>query len=466
MINALVYMLLAITFASEWLATLGVPRVVTLAPEIIAAAVMPIVALRLAKDRSIIIPPKYIFLFGTMFVLILAGIVTNSVQSGAIFAGLRTYFRYAPIFLLPLVYYFSNAQIKGYLKFVLVLALLQVPLAVYQKITAPNASGDHIVGTVGTSGTLSIFLVASVAMLTAFLVKRRIRLFHYIPLVLLLFIPAAINETVVTFVLLPFAFVLPVLLVPTDKSRLRLLIPMGAFGALVIGVFAVVYDSQYGDRWGGEGGGLGVMITEGRALDFLYRGAEVDARAEEGQSTMAAVGRLDAVVMPLKVVADPVKHWLGNGIGNAQASFHELFEGELTEEAAMYGIDFTAASKLMWELGIIGLGLSFLFFWFVFRDSRQVLTRSDFAGAVALGWATIVPILAATMFYTSLVDKTSLGYLMWFMSGYVISKRCQLDSGYAQEEEVEKAPSPRGYRPGMPGVAYGTTKLRPYNRPY
>jgi len=465
MINALVYMLLAIAFVSDWLAALGLPRVVSLAPEIIAAALTLIVALRLARDRTIMIPPKYIFLFGTMFVLILAGIVTNSVQPGAVFAGLRTYFRYAPIFLLPLVYYFSNAQIKGYLKFVLVLALLQVPLAVYQKITAPNPSGDHIVGTLGTSGTLSIFLVASIAMLTAFLVKRRFRLFHYVPLVLFLLIPPAINETVVTFILLPLAFALPVLLVPTDKSRLRLLIPMVVFGSLIIGVFTVAYDSQYGDRWG-EGGSLGVMIMEGKALDFLYKGADVDARPEEGQGTMAAVGRLDAVVMPLKVVDDPVKHWLGNGIGNAQASFHELFEGDLTEEAALYGIDFTAASKLMWEIGIIGLGLSFLFFWFVFKDSRQVLAASDFAGAVALGWASIVPMLAATMFYTSLVDKTSLGYFMWFMSGYVISKRCQLQSGYPQEEEVEKAPSPRGYRPGMPGVAYRTTRLRSYNRSY
>lgn len=465
MINALVYMLLAIAFSSDWLATLGAPRAVTLTPEIFSAAAVPIVALRLARDRNIMIPPKYIFLFGTMFTLIFAGIVTNTVQSGAVFAGLRTYLRYAPIFLLPLVYYFSNGQIKGYLKFVLVIALFQVPLAVYQKLTAPNASGDHIVGTLGTSGTLSIFLVATIAMLTAFLVKRQIRLFHYVPLVVFLFIPTAINETVVTLVFLPLAFVLPVLLVPTEKSRLRLLIPMGAFGALIIGVFAIVYDSQYGDRWGGEGGGLGVMIMEGRALDFLYKGAEVGDRPEEGQGTMAAVGRLDAVVMPLKVVQDPVKHWLGNGIGNASASFHELFEGDWSEDASMYGVDFTAASKLMWEIGIIGLGLSFLFFWFVFRDSLRVLPKSDFSGAVALGWATIVPMLAATMFYTSLVDKTSLGYFMWFMSGYIISKHCQLHSGYPQEEE-EVTPTAIKSRPGMPGVAYRTTRLRPYSRPH
>ncbi|MGH8501118.1 MAG: hypothetical protein ACREVE_01345 [Gammaproteobacteria bacterium] len=462
MINALVYLLLVLAFASEWLASLGAPRVVTLTPEIISAATVPIVALRLARDRNIMIPPKYIFLFGTMFVLIFAGIVTNTVQSGAVFAGLRTYFRYAPIFLLPLVYYFSDGQIKGYLKFVLLLALLQVPLAVYQKVTAINPSGDHIVGTLGTPGTLSIFLVTAIAMLTAFLVKRQIRLIQYVPLVLFLFIPTAINETVVTLVLLPLAFVLPVLLVPTERSRLRLLIPVGTFGALIIGVFAIVYNAQYGDRWGGEGGGLGTMIAEGRALDFLYRGATPDSRPEEGQGTMAAVGRLDAVVMPLKVVQDPVKHWLGNGIGNAQASFHELFEGDWSEDAAMYGVDFTAASKLMWEIGIIGLGLSFLFFWFVFQDSRQVLPRSDFSGAVALGWATTVPLLAATMFYTSLIDKTALGYLMWFMSGYIISKRCQQhQEAYLQREQEQPSPVQPQRRPRMPGVAY-RSRLRPY----
>lgn len=456
------YFLFAVAFAADWLSSVGAPRAVTLTPEVISAAAMVIVALRFATDRTIQIPLKYIFLFGTMFVLIFAGIVTNAVQSGAVFAGLRTYFRFAPIFLLPLVYYFSDQQIKGQFKFILVIALLQLPFAVYQMATRPNSSGDHIMGTVGTSGTLSIFLVCVIAMLTAFLVKKSISLKYYIPLVALLFIPTTLNETVVTLIILPLAIFLPVFLVPTTRSRLRLLIPMGAFGVLVIGVFAVIYNAQYGERWGGEGGGLGTMIVEGRAIGFLFKGASEGAQAEEGKDTMSAVGRLDSVVMPFKVVDDPVKHWLGNGIGNAASSFHELFDGEYSEEAAMYGVDFTAAGKLIWEIGLIGLGLSFLFFWFVFKDARTVLTRDDFSGAVALGWATIIPLLAITMFYTSLVDKTSLGYLMWFLCGYVISKRCQQYREAYLPPKEEQAPVLRHQRrPGMPGVAY-RSPLRPH----
>lgn len=459
MINVLVYCLIALVFLAEWLVTLGAPRIVSWSPEIISAFAMVVVAIRLGTDRSIVIPQKYIFWFGVMFVLIFAGIVTNTVQSGAVFAGLRTYFRYAPIFLLPIVYHFSDEQIKGQLKFVLIVALLQVPVAVYQYLFRPNLSGDHIVGTVGAPGALSIFLVGTIGMMTAFLVKGKIRLIHYVPIVFLLFIPTAINETTATMLLLPIAFVLPVLLAPTERSRLRLLIPVTLFGALIMTVFISVYNVQYGDRWGGDGGGLGVMLLEGEGLEFLYKGATEENRAD-GDLSQSEIGRLDSVLMPFKVVSDPVRHWLGNGIGNAATSFNEVFDGDYSEQAAMYGVDFTTAGKLIWEIGIIGLALSFLFLWFVFRDARALSARGDFAGAVALGWGAIIPIVVASMFYRNIVDETVLGYLMWYLSGYVISKRCQQYLGLPEAEEI--VPIHSKSRPKMPGVVYRRPGVRPY----
>jgi hypothetical protein len=104
---------------------------------------------------------------------------------------------------------------------------------------------------------------------------------------------------------------------------------------------------------------------------------------------------------------------------------HDVLAGDYSEDAELYGALYTAVAKLLWEIGIVGLGLSFLFFWFVFKDARAVSVRDDIPGTVALGWASIIPILAASMFYTNLVDKTVLGYLMWYLSGYIISMRYQ-----------------------------------------
>lgn len=427
--NAIIYILVAAVMLTEWMVTsLGIgPRFLSWTPEIISASILLIVALRIAADRSVIIPRKYIVLFSVMFVLIAMGIVTNTVQSGAVFAGLRTYFRYAPVFLLPMVYYFSDEQIKRQLKFLLVLALLQLPIAIYQRLTIFKTanSGDVITGSVGGSGILSIFLICVMAMMTAFLVKGKIRLSLYTPIIILLFIPTTINETTVTLFLMPLAFVLPVLLTPTSRSRFRQLIPVAAVGALAMVVFVTIYNAEFGERWGGEDGGLGTAIADGRIWSFLYKGATTQSRPEEGKDPMSAVGRLDAVVMPFIVVSDPVRWMLGNGIGNVALSFNELLQGDYYEEALLYGVDFTAAGKLLWEIGIVGLLLSFLFFWFVFKDARTVSARNDIPGVVALGWAATVPILVVAMFYTNLVDKTVLGYLMWYLSGYVVGKRYQ-----------------------------------------
>jgi hypothetical protein len=427
--NTLIYTLVGVVMLSEWATALGIgPRALSWAPEIISGFIVVVVALRIAADRSVIIPRKYIILFSIMFVLIAMGIATNTVQSGAVFAGLRTYFRYAPVFLLPMVYYFSDEQIRRQLKFVLALALVQLPIAIYQKLYAANPSGDLVTGTVGGSGPLSIFLICTMAMMTAFLVKGKIRLMFYAPVIVLLFIPTTINETTVTFFLMPLAFVLPVLLTPTSHSRFRQLVPVAAVGALVMVVFVTVYNAQYGDRWHGESGnetGLGYMLSSGEWLSSAYRGANADTTVEEGKDRRSAVGRLDAVILPFKVVSDPVRWMLGNGIGNVSISFNELLQGDYSSEAELYGADFTAVGKLLWEIGVIGLILSFLFFWFVFKDARAVSARDDIPGVIALGWAATIPILAAAMFYTNLVDKTVLGYLMWYLSGYIISKRCQ-----------------------------------------
>jgi hypothetical protein len=92
--------LFASVFLTDWLVpVLGAPMILSWTPEAVSGFTVLVVALRIAADRSVIIPPKYMVLFSIMFVLIAMGIATNNVQSGAVFAGLRKYFRCAPVFL-------------------------------------------------------------------------------------------------------------------------------------------------------------------------------------------------------------------------------------------------------------------------------------------------------------------------------------------------------------------------------
>jgi hypothetical protein len=146
-------------------------------------------------------------LFSIMFVLIAMGIATNTVQSGAVFAGLRKYFRCAPAFLSPIVYHFSEEQIRRQLRFLLALALLQLPAAIYQRLTAPILLG--ISSQEPIKDRAFFLFYCAIEMMTAFLVKRKIRLMYFTPAVIRAFISMTINETTATLFLLPLALCCP-----------------------------------------------------------------------------------------------------------------------------------------------------------------------------------------------------------------------------------------------------------------
>ena len=103
------------------------------------------------RNRFQFVRPQYWIVFGALVITIICGILVNSVDSGPVFAGIRTYLRAIPWFLVPAVYAFSNEQVAAQLRTLLVVALLQVPFAIQQRMTSieqGKATGDF------TSGTL------------------------------------------------------------------------------------------------------------------------------------------------------------------------------------------------------------------------------------------------------------------------------------------------------------------------
>jgi hypothetical protein len=230
---------------------------------------------------------------------------------------------------------------------------------------------------------------------------------------------------------------------------------------LATAIFLTIYNAEFGERWADSGGLVGAMTGEspGGPAKNIYKGTTED-EAAEGDELLSTVGRIDSIMMPFKVIDDPMRLLLGSGIGNVAIPSGERFDGEYTEEAELYGVDRTTISKLLWEIGLVGLGLSFLFFWFVFTDARALSVEDDISGAVALGWAAIIPILIATMFYLNIVDKSVLGYTMWYMSGYVVGKRYQ--HYYQTQVQNRLATSANRGHPTMRGTPLKPGSVRPF----
>ena len=75
-----------------------IPRAFTWMPEVLSGLVVLVVCVHIAKNRIIFIPTRYVIIFSFLFAFLALGIVVNQVQPGAVFAGVRKYFRYAPFF--------------------------------------------------------------------------------------------------------------------------------------------------------------------------------------------------------------------------------------------------------------------------------------------------------------------------------------------------------------------------------
>ena len=154
---------------------------------------------------------------------VVCGLLTNGVESGPIFAGLRAYLRAIPLFFLPAVVLFSPRQVKAQLLLVLAFAVAQLPISLDQRLTTfarGYLSGDRTIGTLADSGFLSVFLICVAAVLFAFFVRGRLsRLWAFILLPIVL-APTMFNETKASLFLVPVAL-LAVVVVGATKNRWR-----------------------------------------------------------------------------------------------------------------------------------------------------------------------------------------------------------------------------------------------------
>ena len=117
---------------------------------------------------------------------------------------------------------------------------------------------------------------------------------------------------------------------------------------------------------------------------------------------------------------------MGVGPGNASTVHNNVFKGEFADTAERYGVDFTTASALVWETGILGLVLSLVFIFMIFLDSRRVAAGfDDWRGALALGWAAVCVLIVMCFLYHNLVDHTTYSYLMWLFCGQIVAMRTQ-----------------------------------------
>ena len=249
----LVYAIITSSLCFEYLGTQEyAPKFIAYAQELLALTAVLVVVVAGVQQRFGNVAARYWFVFGSIVVTMLCGILINAVEPGPIFAGLRAYLRAIPFFFLPAVVMFSERQLKAQFVLVIVFAVLQLPISLEQRLTTFDRgylSGDRTVGTLADSGFLSIFLICVASVMFGFLVRGRLSKKWAVVLLPLILAPTMYNETKASLFLVPLAL-LVVVVVGATENRMRKFIVATISTALFAAAFVPIYDYFIKPRWG------------------------------------------------------------------------------------------------------------------------------------------------------------------------------------------------------------------------
>jgi hypothetical protein len=416
--------ILSVTFA-QYLSNIHVaPGPLRYLPEALSALCCAIVLLAGPRDRFRLVAPRYWLAFFAAAAVVSCGVLANHVAPGPLLEGLRFYLRALPVFFLPAVFEVSEAQLRIQLRLILAIALLQVPLSVYQRYTVyalGHGSGDAVYGTLIISSILSIFLIAVICVAAALALRGRLSKLAFVCIFLLLVIPTTINETKSTLFLLPFGLLTTLLAGSPPRKRVR----VGASAILLLALFGALFVPIY-DFFAVANNPYPVTLEnfftdKKRVVTYLDKNTDVGSRGE--------AGRVDAMVAPFREFsADPVHLLFGVGIYNASySSLGTNFSGEYYPLLGRYTEETSGAAFLI-ETGVLGLALTLFLEWLVFRDAAFVARHdTSIFGALAVGWLGIVVVIVIATFYKSLHYFESLSYLFWYYAGVIAARRTRLE---------------------------------------
>ena len=438
--TTLLSLLIISTFTVDYFAVkLGViSRFFTVIPEVFSLVIVLIVAARGIALRQWQQPTKYVWIFVALFLACMIGAVAESVDPGPLTSGLRNYFKFVPLFLLPAVYKFSDKQLKVLLGVFLLMVALQVPLAYFQRFVQFASSmhtGDPITGSVTVSSSLTMVLCLVIALIITLYVHGKIALSLTLVVFCFLAAPTAINETKGTVLLLPLATLGPFILARGVEKKWRKAIPVLSICVIGLIAFATVYNALIEARWGATE--VTEFFTGEKVGGYIYRGTE------EGEEN---IGRLDSMLLPIGVMSDQWMQLLfGLGIGNVSPAPLPELEGAHVEMGKELGFGLTAVGNLIWETGLIGLSLHLLLFFMIWRDARRCakLERNSTYGWYFTWWSICVVIFVVGFAYKSVLQLNELGYMVFFWSGITVSRYWLLRHPAESSPETEQRTVPR-----------------------
>jgi len=413
-----------------------IPRHFTWLPEVISIGFLIYIFWRLFEGKKlvpILNQTRWVLLF---MAFTLFGIIINGVDLPVAAAGIRNNLKYLPLFFLPFFFKLDRAFIKKFLCFLFVLALVQLPVTIIQRIVYKTPSGDPVGGTLGahSTGILSVFLTLCIAFWTANFIKTPLKPGLYILGFTGLIAPLGLSETKVSFFLLPVVFVC-IFLFSTEKKKL-LGKTLMVFICFVLGVFftAKLHNYLYVEKSPDKTILKKPKTEKKEKVKEKHSKIPIEKYANpklvfnlsyKRQTIRSGIlNRIPQVLFAFdQIQKDPVHLLFGVGAGNASDSFFEPAQGKYYQKYGKLDIGNNLLSRLLWEYGLIGTLLFFFIFLFFFVKIWKLRKLDRIIGVTAFGFLVLIVIYSITSIYFNTMLINLFGYLFWFLGGYLIVGR-------------------------------------------
>lgn len=378
-------------------------------------------------------------LIGAYVAALLVSSVINRVPVAQLLVGLRNYVPYIGIALIVVYGGFQSGFVRKLVRVLLIIALIQVPVAIYQHFVigparvairgAVGRSDEAIVGTFGGSivtggytGEMAAFLVMAIILVVALWRERQLRGWIALVLALFLLTPVFLAETKIALLLLP---ILSLVAFGTDLRKSPMTALVGLFGATVL---MAAVGGVYAYKYWQSGDDAAQQLLYSFDPDFMVT---PDHRGRVGTIVHWYQANVDA--------EQYVGSLIGHGVASSLEGSSTIGLGSAVRKYGL-GLDAHAMSRLLWDGGLLAL---LLFAALCVRTAYvasklrkdSAIQPQDRAG-LTFALVAIVAMFLMLPYQMSVLGGSAMQFIFWFVVGYVEYMRRLQSARYLPDQCV------------------------------
>ncbi|MCZ6594936.1 MAG: hypothetical protein O6943_08480 [Bacteroidetes bacterium] len=407
---AITLMVLFVYLITDWFSVYFsiLPRSFTWVSDIIILLLLTkLIVLSVFERKKLQSTPIDLLVLLFFFAAITSMIINNIPPIIALVTGFRKAFISFILFYVVVNLDFHENFYKKIINFLIVIALLQVPITLLQTfVWFPGQSVDYRGGTLGVNatGATALWVSGIISIIIAFSLnnpKMKWQKFF----VTILLIPTFIGRALAVLYFLPTTLLF--LLSHGASKKLGKYLMTGCAILILLGAADYVNESVFGDKLGFER----LYLTPNYAVDY-------ESVAAEGGSYM---GRLQIINYTNQLLAQKTSLFLGLGPG---AGGHSEWRGlQGTQYTEFTDFARTQLSRTLIEFGFFGLLVNFLIIYQVYRMNKKFFVKIDdiYWKSVSHGFFGIIFLFTAATVYANIWYSTPIAFSFWFIAGAIFN---------------------------------------------